>query len=397
MLGQSGNWGDSEDRHNQYDSWTLQLGLDKDIGDRWQMQARIQRGATDRFTEVFNEIRVDREMLAIDAVEVYNDRRDLTNDAGTGGPDGRPDLITDALRGTGTIICNVQRYNPTDAQLAGVGRERPRAGRAGRRFARADGDPLYPVPIPSPGRARRDPELRADEHLRPGQRQRRGGRLRRVAESTATAPSRRSSPRCCSRATSGTATVRARSRWPSAPRTASSGSGSAAIRRTHEAYGPPLNVDGLAERFMDLGIRGIQGGFTTGSPNLHEFSTVPTIKGGYDVWETFTEFNMPLWRVGVRLAAARGRRRGAPLRLLDERRHQLVEDRHQPAGRGVPAIPHARVSRDVREPTFNERFDVQGGGGSITENAIGTASRPATARARRRRSRSRRRRSAIRT
>ena len=76
VLGQPGNWGDSEDRHNQYDSWTLQLGLDKDIGDRWQMQARIQRGATDRFTEVSNEIRVDREMLAIDAVEVYNDRRD---------------------------------------------------------------------------------------------------------------------------------------------------------------------------------------------------------------------------------------------------------------------------------------------------------------------------------
>ena len=32
-----------------------------------------------------------------------------------------------------------------------------------------------------------------------------------------------------------------------------------------------------------------------GSPNLHEFSTVPTIKGGYDVWELFTEFNLPLW------------------------------------------------------------------------------------------------------
>jgi hypothetical protein len=117
VLGQSGNWGDSEDRHNQYDSWTLQLGLDKDIGDNWQMQARVQRGATDRFTEVKNEIRVDREMLAIDAVEIYNDRRDLTDDAGAGGPDGRPDLITDALRGTGTVVCNVQRYNPTEAQL----------------------------------------------------------------------------------------------------------------------------------------------------------------------------------------------------------------------------------------------------------------------------------------
>ena len=36
--------------------------------------------------------------------------------------------------------------------------------------------------------------------------------------------------------------------------------------------------------------------FTTGSPNVHEVSTVPTIQGGYDVWELFTEFNMPLWQ-----------------------------------------------------------------------------------------------------
>jgi outer membrane receptor protein involved in Fe transport len=96
VLGQSGNWGDKEDRHNQYDSWTLQLGLDKDLGDNWQMQGRIQRGATDRFTEVKNEIRVDREMLAIDAVEIYSDRRDLTNDLGIGGPDDAP--ISSATR-----------------------------------------------------------------------------------------------------------------------------------------------------------------------------------------------------------------------------------------------------------------------------------------------------------
>jgi hypothetical protein len=80
VLGQANNWGDKEDRHNQYDSWTLQLGIDKDLGDNWQMQGRIQRGATDRVTEVKNEIRVDREMLAVDAVEVYKDHRDVNGD-----------------------------------------------------------------------------------------------------------------------------------------------------------------------------------------------------------------------------------------------------------------------------------------------------------------------------
>ena len=297
VLGQSGNWGDSEDRHNQYDSWTLQLGLDKDIGERWQMQARIQRGATDRFTEVKNEIRVDREMLAIDAVEVYTDRRDLTNDAGTGGPDGRPDLITDALRGTGTIICNVQRYNPTDGAAAGVGRQRPRAGGAGRRFARARRRSAVPRADPGARRARRDPELRADEHLRPGQRKPGGGRLRRlgqVRQERRHAGVRRAPVhgRHLGRLRAGRVLDGRRRHVPRAVVLAARlsaghrGLRSAAERgRAHPA-----------DAFMDLGIRGIQGGFTTGSPNLHEFSTVPTIKGGYDVWEAFTEFNMPLWQ-----------------------------------------------------------------------------------------------------
>ena len=42
-----GNYNDHEERRNEFDSWTLQLGLDKDISDNWHMQARMQRGATD--------------------------------------------------------------------------------------------------------------------------------------------------------------------------------------------------------------------------------------------------------------------------------------------------------------------------------------------------------------
>src|SRR5690606_34663765 len=66
-------------------------------------------------------------------------------------------------------------------------------------------------------------------------------------------------------------------------------------------YGPPRNVDGSpASNGIDLGIRGLPAGFTGGSANLHEFSTVPAIKGGYDVRELFAEFNMPLWESGPR-------------------------------------------------------------------------------------------------
>ena len=59
----------------------------------------------------YGSLRVDRVNLAIDAVEVYSDVRDMDGD-------GVVDLIDAADRGTGTIICNVQRYNPTPAQLA---------------------------------------------------------------------------------------------------------------------------------------------------------------------------------------------------------------------------------------------------------------------------------------
>src|SRR5688572_25952559 len=103
VADQPGNWNEDETRHNQFDSWTLQLGIDKDLTENWTMEARLQRGTTTRYSTVYNENRVDREFLAIDAVEVYADRRDNNGD-------GYPDVVLEADRGTGQIICNVQRY-----------------------------------------------------------------------------------------------------------------------------------------------------------------------------------------------------------------------------------------------------------------------------------------------
>ena len=135
------------------------------------------------------------------------------------------------------------------------------------------------------------------------------------------------------------------------------------------AYGPPKNAP-------NLGIRGIQGGFTTGSPNLHEFSTVPTIKGSYDVWEAFSEINMPLW------AAQDGKRRlemDVAARFSDYSTSGGITS--WKAGINFQATNFLRfrttVSRDVREPTFAERFDVQGGGGSVMEKAINNIPNPA--------------------
>jgi outer membrane receptor protein involved in Fe transport len=109
---------------------------------------------------------------------------------------------------------------------------------------------------------------------------------------------------------------------------------------------------------------------------VHEFSTVPTIDGGYDVWELFTEFNLPLWqaesssqRLEVDVAARRS----------DYSTSGVINSWKTGINFQVAEFLRFRttVSRDVREPTFNERFDVQGGGGSISE-ILPPATTPAT-------------------
>ena len=358
-LGQPGNYDDHEKRDNQYDSWTLQLGLDKDIGSNWKMQAHVQRGATRRFTQVENEVRVDREMLAVDAVEVYKDHRDVNGD-------GIVDLVANADRGTGQIICNVQRYNPTRAQLqASVATVRVPAAQGDDSLG--NGSPLDLVPIPSPVGPDAIPNCVPINIF--GQ-----GNVSSAAAAYVVSPKWGDSvvtqefaealftgdiwkgygPGAFSMAVG--ATWRSQWFWQRGQ------------PQQLMAYGPPKNAP-------SLGIRGIQGGFTTGSPNLHEFSTVPTIKGSYDVWEAFSEINMPLW------AAQDGKRRlemDVAARYSDYSTSGGINS--WKTGINFQATNFLRfrttVSRDVREPTFAERFDVQGGGGSVMEKAINNIPNP---------------------
>jgi len=129
-----------------------------------------------------------------------------------------------------------------------------------------------------------------------------------------------------------------------------------------DVLGPPLNAPAL-------GIRGIPAGFTGGSANLHQFSTVPQVSGQYDVWEAFGEVNVPVWEseAGQRLDGSAAFRRsdyssvgavdswkiGLDLQLFDDLRLRATK------------------SRDVREATFAERFDFQGGGGSVNDPRFG--------------------------
>jgi outer membrane receptor protein involved in Fe transport len=357
VFGQDGNWNDNENRHNQFDTWTLQLGVDKDLGDNWSMQFRLQRGETDRYTTVYNEVRVDREFLAIDAVEVYADRRDADSD-------GIIDVVDEADRGTGAIICNVQRYNPTDAQLqAAVANVLVPAPQGDDSL----GGPTDRVPIPGPvgpdaisncvpmnvlGQGNVSPDAAA---YVVSQKEGVGTVTQEFAELLFMGDIWEGyGPGAFSMA--GGFTYREQGFWQRG------------LPQNLMAYGPPRNAP-------LLGIRGFPSGFEGGSPNLHEFSTVPVINGGYDVWEAFAEFNLPLWE------SESGNQRFE----LD------VAGRHSDYSTSGGIVSHktgfnfqaseawrfrATVSRDVREPTFAERFNLQGGGGAVTDPLLPQGSPP---------------------
>jgi len=126
-----------------------------------------------------------------------------------------------------------------------------------------------------------------------------------------------------------------------------------------DVLGPPLNAP-------QIGIRGIPPGFTGGSANLHQFSTVPDVNGAYDVWEYFAEVNIPVWE------ATGGDQRldgSAAFRSSDYSSVGRVDS--WKIGLEFQVFEDLRLrttkSRDVREATFSERFDFQGGGGSVND------------------------------
>ena len=127
--------------------------------------------------------------------------------------------------------------------------------------------------------------------------------------------------------------------------------------------GPPQNAP-------ELGIQGISSGYSGGSASLHRLSSQRNASGALDVWEAFTELNIPIWAVEAgpqRLDTTLAYRSSEYSRSgrieswklgLD---FQLIEDLRL----------RATKSRDVREPTFTELFNNRGGGGASIDTGSG--------------------------
>ena len=340
----------SESR-NEFDTTSFRFGFDWVMSDKWDMRVAVQTGETEKMTGIFNALRVDRMALAVDAVEIYNDRRDLTGDTGTGPADGRPDLVAEADRGMGTIVCNVQRYNPTPAQLAAV------PAIQGRTKTTVEGTVPLAAPIGLDDTISGCAPFNIMGH----------GQITPAAADYITTPKwgigvvEQDFAEMLVRGqlTDG---------WGAGP--LSLATGLTYRKQSFEDGAYPIEIDELGPPFNapNLGIRGIATTWSTGSPNLHQFSTVSAISGEYDVWEAFGELNVPMWQ-----SASGAQRLGTSFAYRSSDYSSVGRVESWKLGLDFQLVRDLRLratsSRDVREATFSERFDNSPTGGSVLDPA----------------------------
>jgi iron complex outermembrane receptor protein len=325
---------------NDFDTEMFRIGVDWDMSDRWQMRFSMQTGETEKMTGEFGSLRVDRVSLATDAVEVYTDRRDAN-------ADGVIDLIAEGARGTGTIVCNVQRYNPTPAQLAATpaiqGARNPRdvnvplASPIG-----LDNSVSECVPFNIMGNGRISPAA-YDYIMTP-----------KWGESIVEQDFAEL-----------LVTGEVSDGWGAGP--LSLATGLTYREQSFSDGGFPIDITSLGPPYNapELGIRGIASAWTGGSPNLHQFSTVSLLSGQYDVWEYFGELNVPFWE-----AKSGNQRFGSSFAYRSSDYSSVGRIEAWKIGIDFQMTRDLRFrgtkSRDVREATFAERFDNSPNGGTVT-------------------------------
>jgi iron complex outermembrane recepter protein len=327
---------------NDFDTEMFRLGVDWAMNDNWQMRFSVQTGETEKLTAEYDSLRVDRVNLATDAVEVYTDRRDANSD-------GVIDLIAEVDRGTGTIVCNVQRYNPTPQELAATaaiqGASNPRdvnqplASPIG-----LDNSVSECVPFNIMGNGQISPEA-YDYIMTP-----------KWGESIVEQDFAEL-----------LATGEVSEGWGAGA--LSLAAGLTYREQSFSDGGFPIDITSLGPPYNapELGIRGIASAWSGGSPNLHQFSTVSLLSGQYDVWEAFGELNVPFWE-----SESGNQHFGSSFAYRSSDYSSVGRIEAWKIGVDFQMTRDLRFrgtkSRDVREATFAERFDNSPNGGTITED-----------------------------
>jgi iron complex outermembrane receptor protein len=334
------NWADHYSDGTEITQDIFSAGFDTRLANGWTLTGYVHYGKSEKNALLDNILRVDREFMAMDAVEVYPDRRDLDGD-------GLPDLVAPADRGTGEIVCNVQRYNPTNEELA--------ASVAGVTVP----SPSGPVGIASPVGLDGSIENCVPLNVFGWGNASEAAQAYVVSDKSAQSEV---SQKFAEVVASGDVA----DNWYAGALSFSLGATYRAedmsqveLPRDIAALGPPQNAP-------DLGIRGFPGGYTFGSPNLNAFSNLATFGGDFDVYELFGEALVPLYNSStssrhLNLNVAARRSKYSRAGTLDTWKvgldAQLTESLRL---RGT-------LSRDAREATFAEQFDFNGGGGTVED------------------------------
>lgn len=313
-----------------FGTWAWAAGFDYSLPNDWKLRASWQSGESHRRTGIFNEQRVDRTYLALDAVR-------------------KP--------GTNEIVCNVQLFNPTPAQLqASV------AGRLASPGGIPGGTAGNPTTAPLLSPVGLDNTIGGCVPLN----------IMGVGTNTLAAKEYMNTPKMGQGIVSqdfGEIILQgeAYEGWGYGAINFAAGLTyreqsfyEYALPRDIDQFGPPLNAPAL-------GIRGIPPGYTGGSANLHARSTVPDVNGLYDVWEWFGELNIPIWE------SASGQQVVGGSVSARQSNYSNIDDSLDSwkLGLDVQIFEDLRLrftkSRDIREATFSERFDTQSTGTNLID------------------------------
>jgi outer membrane receptor protein involved in Fe transport len=346
FAGEGENLVDYITESDKYETYSVMAGVDQDLPGDWNLRVHAQSGQSKRLGYA-ERLRLDRLFMGIDAVEVYK---------------GTTTLVSEADRGTGEIICNVQRYNPTEAQLRESVAGKTEGWGQGAWWLKQPDSDFTPITGPvgfEDGSIEKCVPINIFGH---------GNASAAVQDYLLEVPKER-----YSRVEQDFAEA-----VFSGPIWDGIGAGEFAMalgvnwrQESILQYGLPMYIEayGGPQNVPELGIRGIPTSYQS-APNLHQSATIGYMAGDVKVREAFAELDAPLYQNDT----------GQSVHTNFAFRHSQYtpgssSDSYK-AGVEVGVIDGLRLrstlSRDMREAGFNERFEIGGaGGGTVTDPKYG--------------------------
>jgi len=319
------NFYDDRSDSNISQMWSASAGFDHTFENNWNLRGTYQYGESKLTSEAENIIRIDHWYMAMDAV------RDPA---------------------TGAIVCNVQLRNPSIAELE--------AAAVGKTVAttRIQEFPNGVMPIDNilvtPESSIRDCQPMNVFGL---------GNVSQTAADYVTSDKKgiRDLDQTFAEIL---ITGELYEGWGAGP--VSFAGGLTYREESFNQYTRPIDFERSPSQDASVGIRGISTGITGGNRSIHQFSATSWALGNFDVWEWFSELNVPIWEAG-----SGNQRLDSTLAFRQSDYSHSGKIDSWKAGLEFQVYNDLRLrvtqSRDVREPTFGEQFESGGGGANITD------------------------------